>query len=139
MLRKLLIAAAGFASIAVAGALPIAPAEAQSVCLRNNRIYGWDAINDNTLIVSDRQRNRYMVHLNGGCLGLRENLFTVAFRTTTSLGCLRRGDRVSFRSPTFGPETCFVRDIELIEVNPRSYSRGYRYGDRWRDDWRFRY
>ena len=133
MVRKLLMAAAGLASIAVAGAMPVVPAEAQSTCLRNNRIFGWEAMDDHTLVLSDRQRNRYTVRLNGGCLGLRENLHNIAFRTSTSLGCLRPGDRVSFRTSSFGPETCFVQSVELMSVNPR-----YRTDRDYYNDFRYR-
>jgi hypothetical protein len=119
MMRNLLLAATAFASIAVAGAVSTAPAEAQgNMCLRNNRIWSWDTINSNTMVVTDRQRNRYMVRLSGGCFGLQENLLRVNFRTTMRLGCLRPGDRVEYRVPGWGRESCFIRAVQPINNRP---------------------
>jgi hypothetical protein len=127
MLRKLLIAAAAFASIAVPGVMYSTPASAQpNWCLRNNRIWSWDVVGPNRMILMDRQRNRYEVRLSGGCFGLRENLFRVNFRTSTRLGCLRAGDRIDYRVPGFGRETCFIRSVAPLG--------GPRFGDR-RDPW----
>jgi hypothetical protein len=127
MLKKLIVAAAAFGSIALAVAWSSLPADAQpqNYCLRNNRIWGWDVLDDRTMIVTDRQRNRFRVHLDGGCIGLTSALNTVAFRTWTNLGCLRPGDRVFYRARAFaGNErmSCFVRAIEPID-GPR-FSRG---------------
>jgi hypothetical protein len=134
MLKKLIVAAAAFGSIALGVASSSPPAGAQipsevqppgevqtqsrAYCLRNNRIWGWDVVDDRTMIVTDRQRNRFRVHLDGGCIGLTSALVTVSFRTPTSLGCLQPGDRVFYRARAFpGNErmSCFVRGIELID------------------------
>jgi hypothetical protein len=119
MLRKLLIAAAAFGSIAVMSAVPAtAQGFAPQTCLRNNRIWSWDATGPSTMVVTDRQRNRYLVRLSGGCYGLQENLYRVNLRTATRLGCLRAGDRVSYQVPGWGRETCFIRNIRYLG-NPR--------------------
>jgi hypothetical protein len=87
-------------------------ARSSATCLRNNRIWSTSVVNDRTLIVTDRQNNPFVVELSGGCTGLTSSLGRVNFRTRTDLGCLGRGDRVSFRNPGLrGPDTCFVREV----------------------------
>jgi hypothetical protein len=130
MMKKLLVAGAAFASIALGSVAPITPAAAQdrAACLRNNRIYGWDVVNPRTMIVTDRQRNRFMVRLSGGCIGLDNSSIRIAFRTATNLGCLQRGDRIAYRDFALGrPETCFVQSVEPIG---NRYSPNDRYNDR---------
>lgn len=89
------------------------PALAQSsaVCLQSNRLWSTSVVDDRTIIVSDRFGNPFVVELSGGCTGLTTNFGPIAFRTRTALGCLGRGDRISFRHRTLGRETCFVRDV----------------------------
>jgi hypothetical protein len=89
------------------------PAFAQSnnACLQNNRIWNTSVVDDRTLIVTDRFNNPFVVELSGGCTGLTRNFGRIDFRTRTNLGCLGRGDRVSFRDRTLGRNTCFVRDV----------------------------
>ena len=86
---------------------------AENTCLQANRIWGWQAINDRTLSVLDRNYNRYIVHLSGGCINLRSyTAEPLVFRTRTSLGCVADGDRIAFNSPGLGPLTCFVTGVE---------------------------
>jgi len=85
----------------------------QDTCLQNNRIWGWNTVNDRMLIVTDRSYRRYIVRLGGGCIGLGSYAMTgLRFNTWTNLGCLRRGDTVSYRAPRLGPLNCFVQDVE---------------------------
>ena len=86
---------------------------AETACLQANRIWGWQAVNDRTLIVTDRNYNRYTVRLSGGCINLRQyTAEPLAFSTRTSLGCVGQGDRIAFNSPGLGPLTCFVTGVE---------------------------
>jgi len=114
-MRTLLLAASAVLVTAVlSSSVPITPAAARSssACLRNNRIWSTSVINDRQLIVRDRQNNPFVVELSGGCTGLTSSLGRVNFRTRTDLGCLSRGDRVSFRNPAFRTrDTCFVRHV----------------------------
>jgi hypothetical protein len=34
------------------------------------------------------------------------------FHTWTNLGCLQRGDTVSYNAPGLGPLNCFVQEVE---------------------------
>lgn len=88
-----------------------AAANANRSCLQNNRIWSWRVVNDRTMIVGDRQNRQFLVRLTSGCLGLRQEMTAVRFRTWTSLGCLENGDRVSFNAPVLGPMMCTVTDV----------------------------
>ena len=115
MWRKFLRAAAGLAIVAAASAVPTLPAAAQRHCLRNDNILRWEAPDDSTIIVSDRQRNRFLVRLDGNCSGIRPTLFGMSFRTPTSLTCLRPGHEVRFEQPSWGRQSCFVRTVQRID------------------------
>jgi len=92
---------------------------AENACLQANRIWGWQAVNDRTLSVVDRNYNRYIVHLSGGCINLRQyTAEPLAFRTRTELGCVGQGDMIAFRSPGLGPLTCFVTGVEDAPKQP---------------------
>jgi hypothetical protein len=81
-------------------------------CLQNNRIWSWQAVNDRTLILTDRSYERYTVSLRGGCIGLDKYAgVKLVVRTKTSLGCLFQGDTIAFDSPGFGPLSCFVSGV----------------------------
>jgi len=114
-MRALAIAATGvLAALTLASAMPAVPAFAveREACLQNNRIWGWRVINERLLIVNDINYQPFLVHLTGGCVGLNDAIWAVRFRTFTSLGCMGRGDRVSFREPTLGPMSCIVTSVE---------------------------
>jgi hypothetical protein len=114
-MRKLLpglIVAAALAMIAMPHGAKAQPSP-QDTCLQNNRIWSWNAVNDRLLIVTDRTYHRYIVRLGGGCIGLSNYPLTaLRFNTWTNLGCLRRGDNVSFRAPALGRLNCFVNQVQ---------------------------
>jgi hypothetical protein len=88
-------------------------AAADNACLQNNRIWGWQAVDDRTLIVTDRSYRRFTVHLTGGCIGLDKYAgASLVVRTSTSLSCLMQGDRIAFNSPGLGTLTCVVTDTQ---------------------------
>ena len=91
----------------------------QQACLQNNRIYGWIVVNERALIVNDIYGRRFGVDLSSGCVGLTNATFALRFLTTTNLGCLMRGDRVSFEAPVLGPMSCFVRDVQPLAGRAR--------------------
>ena len=109
-----------FVSAVVAGLMAASSAFASdAACLQNNRIWSWNVVNTRTLIVSDRENRKFVVHLSGGCVGLTNMVPAMAFRTDTNLGCLRPGDRVSYRAPVLGRMTCFVRGVEPYTETPK--------------------
>jgi hypothetical protein len=93
-------------------------------CLQNNRIWGWRAINERTLVVTDLYYRPFLVRLRSGCVGLTNATVALQFNTWTDLGCLRPGDKVSFREPTLGEMSCLVRDVRPYGpgLNERSYA-----------------
>ena len=107
------------AGLLIAATLASPVLAAEEACLQPNRVWGWQATNDRTLIVTDRTYNRYTVHLSGGCINLAKNTDQqLVFRTKTSLGCVSQGDRVAFNSPGLGPLTCFVNSVEEAPKQP---------------------
>ena len=104
------LATAALASVVLNSTAP-ASAQPSGACLQNNQIWRTSVVDDRTIIVNDRFNNPFVVQLSGGCQGLNTNLGAVSFRTRTNLGCLSRGDRVSFRHRTLGRNTCFVTDV----------------------------
>src|SRR6266576_3974530 len=86
-------------------------AAADNACLQNNRIWGWRAVDDRTLIITDRNYRRFTVHLTGGCIGLDKY-------AAASLSCLTTGDRIAFNSPGLGPLTCVVTDTKPVLPSP---------------------
>jgi hypothetical protein len=94
-------------------------AASENACLQNNRIWGWQAVDDRTLIVTDRNYKRFSVHLTGGCVGLdKYAAASLVVRTSTSLSCLTTGDRIAFNSPGLGPLTCVVTDVQAAASAP---------------------
>jgi hypothetical protein len=93
----------------------------EKACVQNSRIWSWDAKDDRTLILTDRDHNTYTVSLRGGCIGLGRNYvgMTIALITRTRLGCLMEGDRVAFNSPGLGRLTCFVADVKARVPPPK--------------------
>ena len=86
-------------------------AAADNACLQNNRIWGWQAVDDRTLIVTDRNYKRFTVHLTGSCIGLNRYAgASLVVRTANNLSCLMTGDRIAFNSPDLGPLICVVTD-----------------------------
>ena len=92
---------------------PSPPPSSEDVCLQSNRLWGFDIVDDRTVKITDRTYKRYIVHMTGGCVNLKTAVITnIAFITRTALDCVRRGDRVSFRSPDLGRLSCFVTTVE---------------------------
>ena len=107
------------AGLLIAATLASPVLAAEEACLQANRIWGWQAVNDRTLSVIDRNYNRYTVHLSGGCINLSQYLGApLVFRTQTSLGCVRQGDMVAFKSPGLGPMSCFVNGVDEAAKKP---------------------
>lgn len=85
----------------------------QDTCLQNNRIWQWNAVNDRLLIVTDVTYHRFIVRLNGGCIGLSVYPLTaLQFYTWTNLGCLSRGDQVIYNAPDLGRLNCFIDEVQ---------------------------
>jgi hypothetical protein len=110
------------ASAALAGALPMTSAFAQSTgtCLQSNRISASSVMDDRTLIVNDRAGRTYVVRLGGSCQGLTTTPRRIDFTSPLNQACLGPGDRIAFRHPRVGRNTCFVNSVstDLVSVPP---------------------
>jgi Family of unknown function (DUF6491) len=99
--------------------IPIA-AEAQTkptaqICLRQNMVWGWNVVDDKTLIVTDRARKAYRVSLMPGCFNLKFQM-RLSLRSYSGMGlsCLTRNDYVLVPPNAGMPgQRCLISDIAL--------------------------
>jgi hypothetical protein len=87
-------------------------AAAEEACLRHNRILTWRALDDRTVLVTDRSRDRYTVHMSPGCLGLTDGTASLIFRPTLQLGCIGPGDLLGVRTAAHGFISCSIRSVQ---------------------------
>jgi hypothetical protein len=92
------------------------PALAQEAAyVRLNEIRSTESANDRTLVVTNRQGDKYSVHMNGPCIGLSMTGAVPTFRPQSELACLKRGDRIGYNYPGQGLATS-VRPVDDQEV-----------------------
>ena len=102
-----------FTLLTGATAVPAPRGGDSEICLQNNRIWSWNALDDRTLVITDRTNRRFLVNLSGGCIQLSVNpILALRFITRTNLGCLQPGDSVSYRALALGRLSCFVNGVQ---------------------------
>ena len=84
-------------AVAAFGSVPVLAAP--GACVPNNRIQSTRIVNNTTVMVTDKAGKTYTVHMHGACVGLDQSALNLSFRTKTQLGCLSRGDTVSYSLP----------------------------------------
>lgn len=93
------------------------PADA---CLRQDMVWGWNAVDDKTLIVTDKAQKAYKITLKPGCFDLKWHL-RLSFRSFSGFGvsCLAKNDYVIV-PPAAGlpPQRCFISDIAAYTPPP---------------------
>jgi hypothetical protein len=96
---------------------------ASAVCLQHNRMRGWQAIDERTLVFSDTNFRRYTVELSPGCLGITDGSAKLIFRTWTNLSCLMRGDLIEVTAPGRGlsictapPSTWLAKNLTKLDI-----------------------
>jgi hypothetical protein len=91
----------------------VTPALAQpEACIRPVRIFSMEPIDNRTIVITDRQRNVYTVHMRGTCVGMDRTTTALGFRYQGGeLGCVRRGDRISYRLGASPRMTCFIDGV----------------------------
>ena len=122
MMKTFLIAVAAVAGLTAAASTSTIPAAAQgfrdnAACMPNNRIYGWDVLNDRAMVVSEHNGHKVLVHLGPGCNGLKFTGLQLAFRhvASSNLGCMTQGDQVAYRDFGGGPrQSCVITGIEAF-------------------------
>jgi hypothetical protein len=98
---------------ALLGAVALTPALAQEeACVRPVRIFSMEPIDNKTIRIVDRQRNEYTVHMRGTCVGMDRSTTALGFRYMGGeLGCIRRGDRISYRLGASPRMTCYIDGV----------------------------
>lgn len=99
----------------------VAPAKpASPVCLRQDMVWGWNVVDDQTLIVTDKARKAYKVSLKAGCHDLKWHL-GLSFKSYSGMGisCLARNDYVIVPlDPGMPAQRCFISDIVAYTPPP---------------------
>ena len=89
-----------FLAMALTSVLATVPAFAASeVCLQNNRILSTTVVDGSTVLITDKDKKQYTVHMHGMCVDFDKNAQNLTFRTKLQLGCLSRGDTISYDVP----------------------------------------
>lgn len=86
-------------SLAVVALASVPALAAPGACVPNNRIQSTRIMNNTTVMLTDMAGKTYTVHMHGACVGLDQSALNLSFRTKTELGCLSRGDTVSYSVP----------------------------------------
>jgi hypothetical protein len=105
----------GLAVILAVMAPAAALAAPGDICLRQDRIEGWNVLNDHTLIVTDKANKKFKLSLTGACHSL-QFLTRLTFHpfSGSAVSCLARNDAVEASLPGYGPspERCLITDVE---------------------------
>jgi hypothetical protein len=92
-----------------------APAAPPGICLRQDMVQGWNVLNDDTLIVTDRAGKKFRLLLTGSCHDL-QFLTALRFRSFSGNGlpCLTRNDAVAAALPgDHGPpHRCLITEVQ---------------------------
>ncbi len=110
LLALILPAGAAMAQDTSSSAVP----PARKVCLRVADVGGYRALDNQTLIVSDRLNKKYKVSLAPGCWDVKWHN-RLGFKSFGfALSCLRRGDQVLVRADSAmpAPQACQIQAIE---------------------------
>ena len=99
---------------ALMGAMLATPvlAASSNACLQHNRIWGWRALDERTVLVTDRMQNRYTINMSGSCFGLTDGGAILVFRTWTNLSCVGVGDLLGVRTPGLGFISCSISNVQ---------------------------
>ena len=89
----------GFLAALASVVIAVPALAASDACVQNNRILSTKVINSSTVVIADKDKNQYTVHMRGTCVGLDKNAEMLSFRTSTQLGCLTSGDSISYNVP----------------------------------------
>lgn len=99
---------------ALMGVMLVTPVLAASgdACLQHNRILNLRALNDRTVLATDRNNHRFTIHMNAGCIGLDNAGAHLVFRTWQNLACVDHGDIIGVQAPGLGFVTCSIAGVQ---------------------------
>ena len=121
-MKCLILASAAFAGAVIATS---AFAQTSGTCLQPNQITAASVMDDQTVIVNDRARRTFVVRLNSTCQGPTKTPWRLGFAVPTNQECVRPGDRVTFRHPSVGRNTCFVNEVSTDLVSVAAINRPF--------------
>ena len=99
---------------ALMGAMLATPvmAAANDTCLLHSRVWNMRTVDDRTVVATDLNKNRFTIHINAGCIGLRNPASYLVFRTWQNLGCVDKGDLLGVQAPGLGFVTCSIAGVQ---------------------------
>lgn len=86
-------------------------AAAENDCLQHNRVVSWRAIDENTLVFTDRQMKQFTVEMRSRCDGATNGGARLVYETWTNLSCLTPGMIIHVVAPGLIRSTCSVASI----------------------------
>ena len=95
-------------------------AEAQNDCLQRNRILSWRALNENTVVYTDRSMNQWTVTFRDRCRNLTSPTAVLVYRNGSSLKCLARNDAIRVAGSGHGMSTCRVDTVTAGGPGPQA-------------------
>ena len=98
----------------------MAPEKSSPVCLRQNMVWGWKVVDNQTLIVTDRVQKAYKVSLRPGCFDLKWPM-RLGFKSFSGFGlsCLTRNDYVVVPPRAGMPaQRCLISDVAAYAPTP---------------------
>ena len=99
-------------SLIVMGALLAEPAFAGDPCLQHNRARSWRAVDDQTMVYSDRQFRDFTVTFRRPCRNLTVGNATLVNRHWHGLMCLAPGHSCHVSAPGRAASTCVVDSVQ---------------------------
>lgn len=81
-------------------------------CLQHNRLQSWRAVDESTLVMTDRFLKQYTVRLGNHCGVVTHATARLTYRTWQNLACLRRGEIFTASAPGLGSVTCSVASVQ---------------------------
>src|SRR5712675_2909232 len=86
-------------------------AEAENACLQHNRAQSWRAVDEKTLVYTDRVNKPYIVTFRNRCRNLTRSNAVLVNRHWSGLRCLSRGDAFRVAAHGLAASTCRVQSV----------------------------
>ena len=99
-------------------------AQPHEACLQHNRMKGWQAVNDHTMVFTDVFDHRYTVRTEPRCEGLDKGGARLVFHTWENLACLQQGQIISVIAPGTGRTTCAIASVTAGAPAPHAPANG---------------
>ncbi len=99
-------------SLLIIGALFAEPAFAGDACLQHNRAKSWRAVDDQTMVYSDRQFRDFTVTFRRPCRNLTLGNAVLINRHWRGLMCLAPGHSFHVTAPGRSAATCVVDSVQ---------------------------